>query len=164
MLWARKSMLRETMDTHSLSERSWTDLIDRVSYELRLTRVAWAHREYRFNLLKIEFAGCSVSLVSATFTFHDWEKIESQRRHTARYNVRVTHRKHNVFFMIVHFSIITSSPRPRSSSSGKTGSRNYTYLFRKTRRASRKREEGGEKEGDCGSPSSIPRRSLPSRF
>lgn len=52
-----------------------------VSCELRLTRVARARREYRFNLLKIEFAGCSLSLISATFIFHDWEKMEkSQRR------------------------------------------------------------------------------------
>lgn len=66
--------------------------------------------------------------------------------------------------MIVRFSI---SPVVRVRvflTSGKMGSRNHTYLFRKTRRASRKREEGGEKEGDCGSPLNIPWRSLPSRF
>lgn len=136
------------------------DLIDRVSCELRLTRVESidliCSRSNSPVALFLLFPRRQPSTIG--------RKSSLKRRNTARCNVRVTYRKRNVFFMIAHFSIITSSSRPSLSPWEKHGSRNHMYLLRKTGRVSRKREEGGETEGDCDSPSSISAPSFPSRF
>lgn len=138
-------MLRETIDILSLSECSWTKL-DHVSRELRLYNITRAWREYRFNLLKIEFAGCSLSLISTTFIFRDWKKIESQRCFTARCNVRVTHRKYNVFFMIVRFSIIASSSRPSLPHLRKNGiAKSYVLIQKNEKSVEKERGRGRER-------------------
>lgn len=51
-----------------------------------------------------------------------------------------------------------------SSSSRKIGSRESYVLIQKNEKSLEKERERGEKEGNCGSSSNIPRRSLPSRF